>query len=146
MLQWNIIHKSRSAGWQPTPKSYKNSLILVKKHYKCTTLQQWPTGQLQQWMSPSHSTVNYTQWGPHASGLCPNNTKGHQTWHGDQTKFLQMWNKWTEIPEWDGMIRIPAQRVRPPEVKGELTMLARGEKERKQTAQWTVYGARGTWL
>ena len=34
------------------------------------------------------------------------------------------------------MIRIPTQRVRPPEVRGELTILATGEKTEKLHSEW----------
>ena len=134
MLQQNIIHKSRSASQWPNPKVIQKQSFLARKHYKCMTLQQWLTGQLQQCALPSHSTLNHTQWGPCAWGLCPDNIRTHQTWHGDQILFLQMWNKQADIPEWDGMIRIPAQRIRPPEAKGELTVLARGENKEKNCA------------
>ena len=47
-----------------------------------------------------------------------------------------MWNKQPDILEWDGTIRIPGQRVRPPEVKGELTVLATGEMKKKLHSEW----------
>ena len=52
-----------------------------------------------------------------------------------------MWNEQADTPELDRMIRIPAQRVRPPEVRGEPTVLATGEMKKLHSEWFIVPGA-----
>ena len=118
----------------------KTVFFWQEKHYKCMTSQQQPTGQLQQCTLPSHSTASYTQWGPHAWGsaqIPSGDTRlGMETGPSPTDVERETWHPWVRRDN-----QIPAQRVWPPEMRGEIDHAGHRRNKKLCSERYMVPGA-----